>query len=204
MKTAIIILLVVLVGGVTFAIWNHGSSHRYISIDDLELKNGETTHINLSDLDASDPLAKLAKDTAKKQAAGLDGSTVTIHSVTAHDRFRDATPQDGHKLIVVDVSFTHYKDGFGLAGVQLIDGEQQEAQSYGGDAYQVYLNADGTLHVDQSGDWLNGTNDTVRLYLVYSAPKSVAKVGLGYWGRIIVDRPYNVEPTRQSSPVQRQ
>ena len=186
-----------LCGAVTFAIWKPGSSHRHISIDDLALKNGEVTHINLGDLDPGDPFTALAEDTARRQAAGLDGATVAVHSVTAHDRFRDATPHDGHKLIAVDVSFAHYKEGFGLAGVQLIDGEQEEAQSYGGDAYQVYLNADGTLHADQSGDWLNGTNDTVRLYLVYSAPKSVGKVGLGYWGRIIVDRPYKVAPARQ-------
>jgi hypothetical protein len=36
----------------------------------------------------------------------------------------------------------------------------------------------------------------IRVFLVYSAPKTVRKVGLGYWGRIVVDRPYEVEAAK--------
>lgn len=202
MKTPLIILLVAAVIAVALVVWKQRSSRKYVNIDDLDFKEGETTHINLRDLDPNDPLAALAKDTAQKQAAGLDGAVVTVHSVTEHDRFKAATPHPGQKLIAVDVTFADFKDGLGLAGVQLIDGEREEAESYGGDAYQVYLNADGTLHAKQGYEYWDTTanSNSVRLYLVYSAPKSVKKIGLGYWGRIIVDRPYEVERSKQPIP----
>ncbi len=169
------------------------SCHRDTTADKVE-------EINLSDVD--DPeLRALFEQTARLQAAGLDGATVTIHSVTERMAFHDATPHPGHKLIVVDVTFADHKTGFGLAGVQLIDGEKEEAESYGGDAYKVFLEEDGTLMKDQSGNHLVGPmgwhyDKPIRVFLVYSAPKAVRKVGLGYWGRIIVDQPYDVKAAR--------
>ena len=160
--------------------------------DDAE----DVEEINLSEVD--DPELKAAfEEIARLQAAGLDEATVTIHRVTEHTTFRGATPHPGHKLIVVDVTFTNHKTGFGLAGVQLIDGEREETESYGGDPFKVFLEADGTLMKDQSGNHLVGPMDwkneePIRVFLVYSAPKTVRKVGLGYWNRIIVDRPYEV------------
>lgn len=152
--------------------------------------------------DVDDPeLRALFEETARRQAAGLDGATVTIQSVTEHMAFHGATPQAGQKLVVLDVTFKDHKTGFGLAGVQLIDGEKEEAQSYGGDAFKVFLEEDGSLMKDQSGNHRVGPMDwhyekPIRVFLVYSAPKSVRKVGLGYWGKIVVDRPYEVEAGR--------
>jgi len=159
------------------------------SIDQVE-------EIDLNDVD--DPELRSAfEEIAKVQASGLDGATVTIHSVREHMIFHGAKPQPGHKLIAIDVTFKDHKTGFGLAGVQLIDGENEDATSYGGDPHQIYLEEDGSLMKDQSGAHLVGPMDwendkPIRVFLVYSAPKSVRKIGLGYWGEIIVDRPYDV------------
>jgi len=153
------------------------------------------------DLNADPELRSAIQEVARLQASGLDGATVTIHSVTEHAAFHGVTPQPGHKLIVVDVTFKDHKTGFGLAGIQLIDGEKEEAESYGGDPHQIYLEEDGSLMKDQSGghlvgpmDWVN--DKPIRVFMVYSAPKAVKKVGLGYWDRIIVDRPYEVIVSR--------
>jgi hypothetical protein len=153
--------------------------------------------IDLTDVD--DPELRSAFESiARLQASGLDGAIVTIHSVTAHTSFHEATPHPGQKLIVVDVTFKDHKTGFGLAGILLIDGEKQAAESYGGDPYKVYLEEDGSLMKDQSGNHLVGPMDwnnekPIRVFLVYSAPKAVTKVGLTYWDKIIVDRPYVVK-----------
>ena len=196
MKITLVIIVLLVAGAVAIFLFTRGKSKRYVSFDDIETKEGEVTEINLSDLDPNDPMAQLFQQTAQTQAAGLDDAKVFIHSVTEHESFRDATPHEGHKLIAVDVTFSGFKYGFGLAGIQLIDGEQQEAESYGGDAYQVYLNSDGTIHEKQGYEWWDANDDAkeVRLFLVYSAPKRVKKVGLGYWNKIIVDRPYDVTP----------
>ncbi|WP_193215190.1 hypothetical protein [Luteolibacter marinus] len=153
--------------------------------------------IDIRDLDPA--MQDLVRDIAGKQAAGLDDAEVIVHSVTERTEFYRATPQDNEKLIVVDVTFKNHKLGFGLAGVELIDGRAQKARSYGGGAYQVYLKEDGTLMEDQSGEHLIGpitwkNEDPIRVFLVYSAPKDLDQIGLGYWGKIIVDRPYKVVP----------
>ena len=156
--------------------------------------------INLSDVD--DPELRAAFESiAGLQASGLDDATVMIHSVTGHTSFHGATPHPGHKLIVVDVTFKDHKTGFGLAGVELIDGEKETADSYGGDPYKVYLEEDGSLMKDQSGNHLVGPMDwqnekPIRVFLVYSAPKAVTKVGLAYWGKIIVARPHEVKDSK--------
>jgi len=150
--------------------------------------------INLDD----DPELRSAfQEMAKVQASGLEGATVTIHSVTEQMAFHGATPHPGHKLVVVDVTFKDHKTGIGLAGIQLIDGEKEEAKSYGGDPHQIYLEEDGSLMKEQSGSHLCGPMDwhyekPIRVFLVYSAPKTVRKIGLGYWGKIIVNSPYDV------------
>ncbi len=182
--------------------WWCVAARRYVDLDNLEFKDGEITEVNLSDLDPRDPMTAFFKETAQTQAAGLDGASVTIHSVTEYDHFRDATPQPGEKLVAVDVAFSHFKYGFDLDDVELLDVERAEVESCGSDAYQVYLNADGTLHPKQGQDYwtANHDRDSVRLYLVYSVAKSVQKTGLGYWGRVIVDRRYDVQLPRQPPP----
>jgi len=196
MKTTLIILVLLVAVAVMVLLLARGKNKRYLSFEDIETKEGEVTQINLSDLDPNDPIAKLFRQTAQTQAAGLDDAKVTVHSVTEHESFRDATPHEGHKLVAVDVTFSGFKDGFGLAGIQLIDGEQQEAESYGGDPYQVYLKPDGTIDENQGYEWWDANCDAkeVRLFLVYSAPERVKKIVLGYWNRVIVDRPYGVTP----------
>jgi hypothetical protein len=141
----------------------------------------------------------IIRDIVGKQATGLDDAEIIVHSVTERAEFYSATPQDGQKLIVVDVTFKNHKLGFGLAEVELIDGRAQKARSYGGDAYKVYLHEDGTLMKDQSGEHLVGpitwkNENPIRVFLVYSAPKDLDQIGLGYWDKIIVDRPYQVVP----------
>lgn len=153
--------------------------------------------VNIEDLDQD--WQEFARIVAAEQAAGLDGATVIVHSVTERMEFYDATPHDNQKLLVVDVTFIDHKGGFGLAGVELIDGEHAHAESLGGGAYKVYLEEDGTLMKDQSGLHLCGPIDSeyekpIRVFLVYSVRKNVKKIGLGYWGRVIVDRPYDVLP----------
>ena len=124
--------------------------------------------------------------------------------------FHGATPKDGQKLVIVDVTFTNHKDGFGLAGVLLIDGDQDGPPL--GEPHKVYLEEDGRLMADQSGSHLVGPFDwddldrtqhdhkPIRVYLVYTAPKTIKRIGLGYWGRIIVDRPYEIEGIMPSTP----
>jgi hypothetical protein len=153
--------------------------------------------VDIRDLDPA--MQDLVQDIAGKQASGLDDAEVIVHSVTERTEFYRATPQDDEKLIVVDVTFKNHKLGFGLAGVELIDGRAKKARSYGGGAYKVYLKEDGTLMEDQSGEHLVGpitwkNEDPIRVFLVYSAPKDLDQIGLGYWGKIIVDRPYKVVP----------
>lgn len=151
-----------------------------------------------ADIRNLDPaLQELVREVGGKQASGLDGAEVIVHSVTERTEFYRATPHDDDKLIVVDVTFKKHKLGFGLAGVELIDGREKKARSYGGDAYKVYLHEDGTLMKDQSGGHLVGpitwkNEDPIRVFLVYSAPKDLDQIGLGYWGKVIVDRPYRV------------
>jgi hypothetical protein len=153
--------------------------------------------MNLSDVDSPELRAAL-EEMARVQASGLDGATVTIHSVMQQVAFQGTAPPAGNKWIVADVTFKDHKMGFGLAGVQLIDGEEEEAEIYGGDPYKVYLEEDSSLMKDQSGDHLIGPwgwhyEQPIRVLLVYSAPEKVRTVGLFYWGQIIVDRPYEVE-----------
>jgi len=157
----------------------------------------EKEEIDSRDLDPA--MQDFVRGVAKQQASGLDGAEVIVHSVTERTEFYQATPQDGQKLIVIDVTFKKHKLGFGLAGVELIDGREKKAKSYGGGAYQVYLNEDGTLMKDQSGEHLVGpitweNKDPIRVFLVYSAPKDLDKIGLGYWGKVIVKQPYKVVP----------
>jgi hypothetical protein len=149
--------------------------------------------------DVDPEMQDLVRDIAGKQASGLDDAEVIVHSVTERTEFYRATPQDDEKLIVIDVTFKNHKLGFGLAGVELIDGRAKKARSYGGGAYKVYLNEDGTLMKDQSGEHLVGpitwkNENPIRVFLVYSAPKDLDQIGLGYWGKIIVERPYKVVP----------
>ena len=197
------IILILLVAGALIAAgivaWRRVAARKYVDLDNLECKDGEVTEVNLSDLDPRDPTTAALKEIARAKAAGLDGASVTIHSVTEFDQFREATPQPGEKLVVVDVTFSHFKDGFTLDGVELLDVERADVESCGGDAYQVYLNADGTLHPKQDDEYwaANPGSDTVRLYLVYSVPKPVRRIGLGYWERVIVDRRYDVQLPRQ-------
>ena len=195
MKIALTILIASVIVAAAFFCWKRATARKHVNLDELEFKEGETTHINLTNLDPRDEMTAVFKETAKTQAAALDGATVTIHSVTEHDHFRDATSQPGQKLIVVDVTFSQFKYGFGVAGVELLDVGGQDVQSCGGDPYQVYLNADGTVHPKQMEDYwsANEGSDSVRLYLVYSTPKSVRRVALGYWERVIVDRRYDVQ-----------
>jgi hypothetical protein len=153
--------------------------------------------IDARDLDPA--TQDLVQDIASQQASGLDDAEVIVHSVTERNEFYRATPQDDEKLIVVDVTFKKHKLGFGLAGVELIDGREKKAKSYGGGAYQVYLNEDGTLMKDQSGNHLIGpitwkNEEPIRVFLVYSAPKDLDRIGLGYWGKLIVTQPYKVVP----------
>lgn len=153
--------------------------------------------INILDLDLA--TQDLVRDVAERQAAGLDDAEVIVHSVIECSEFYRATPQDNEKLIVVDVTFKNHKLGFGLAGVELIDGRAKRARSYGGDAYMVHLHEDGTLMEDQSGEHLVGpvtwkNENPIRVFLVYSAPMDLDQIGLGYWGKIIVEHPYNVVP----------
>jgi len=194
-KIALTILIASGIIAMAFFFWKRATARKHLNLDEPESKEGETTHINLSDLDPRDKMTALFKETAKTQAGGLDGASVTIHSVTEHDRFRDATSQPGQKLIVVDVTFSQFKNGFGVAGVELLDVGGEDVQSCGGDPYQVYLTADGTVHPKQMEDYWSANNDSdsVRLYLVYSTPKSVRRVALGYWERVIVDRRYDVQ-----------
>lgn len=200
MKIALIIFITSVVAAAAFFLWKRANARKYVNLDELEFKEGETTHLNLSELDPHDKMTALFKETAKTQAAGLDGASVTIHSVSEHDRFQSATPQSGQKLIVVDVTFAQFKDGFGVAGIELLDVGGQEVESCGGDPHQVYLNADGSVHPQQGEDyWRSNDSKSVRLYLVYSAPKSVRRVGLGYWGRVIVDRRYDVPSPKPPS-----
>jgi len=158
---------------------------------------GSRDSVEEIDLNEDLELRSAFQEIGKLQASGLDGSTITIHSVREHMAFHGATPHPGHKLVVVDVTFKDHKTGFGLAGIQLIDGEKEEAESYGGNPHQIYLEEDGSLMKDQSGGHLVGPMDwendkPIRVFLVYSVPKNVRKVGLGYWGKIIVDKPYVV------------
>ena len=193
------ITLIILVAGAMITVgivaWRRVGARKYVDLDNLESQDGEVTEVNLSDLDPRDPTTAAIQEIARAKAGGLDGAAVTIHSVTEYDRFREASPQPGEKLVAVDVTFSHFKDGFTLDGVELLDVERAEVQSCGGDAYQVYLNPDGTLHPRQDDDYwaANPNRDTVRLYLVYSAPKSVRRIGLGYWGRVIVERRYDIQ-----------
>jgi hypothetical protein len=194
-KITFTILIASVIVAAALYFWKRAVARKHVNLDELEFKEGETTHVNLSDLDPRDEMTALFKETAKTQAAGLDGATVTIHGVTEHDRFRDATSQPGQKLVVVDVTFSQFKYGFGVAGVELLDVGTEDVQSCGGDPYQVYLNADGTVHPKQMEDYwsANHGSDSVRLYLVYSTPKSVRRVALGYWERVIVERRYDVQ-----------
>jgi hypothetical protein len=154
------------------------------------------------DTDARDidpPVEDLVRGIAKLKAAGLEDAEVIIHSVTQRTEFYRATPHDGAKLIVVDATFKKHKVGFGLAEIELTDGREQKPKSYGGCGYKVYLNEDGTLMKDQSGEHLVGpitwkNEDPIRVFLVYSAPKELDKIGLRYWGKAIVKQPYKVVP----------
>ena len=201
MKLTIILLgaALIVAGGLLF--WRRAAARKYVNLDDLEFKEGEVTNINLSDLDPRNEMTQLFKETARTQAAALDGASVTIHTVTEHDRFRDATPHPGQKLIAVDVTISGFKYGFGVAGIELLDVGGKDVESCGGDPYQVYLNADGTVHPKQGEDYwsVNHSTNTVRLLLVYSAPLSVRRVALGYWEQVIVDRRYDVEPPKAPS-----
>ncbi len=202
MKIALIILVAAAMITAGVVAWRRAVAPRYVDLDNLEFKDGEVTEVNLSDLDPRDSTTASLKEIAQTKAAGLDGASVTIHGVTEYDHFRAATPQPGEKLVVVDVTFSHYRHGFTLDGVELLDVERAEVESCGGDAYQVYLNADGTLHPKQGDDYwaANPDSDTIRLYLVYSAPKPIRRIGLGYWGRVIVDRRYDVQLPKQPPP----
>lgn len=198
------ILIVLITGAMITAgiiAWRRIAARKYVDLDNLECKNGEVIEINLSDLDPRDPTTAALKKITQAKAAGLEGASVTIHSATEYDQFREASPRPGEKLVVVDVTFSHFKDGFTLDGVELLDVGQAEVQSCGGDAYQVYLNADGTLHSRQGDDYwaANPDSDTVRLYLAYSVPKSVRRIALGYWERVIVERRYDVQTPKQAS-----
>jgi hypothetical protein len=148
------------------------------------------------DIENDPELRSAFQEIGKIQASGLDGATVAIHSVREHAAFHGATPNTGHILVVVDVTFKDHKTGFGLAGIELLDAER-EAQSLGGDPHQVYLEEDGGLMKDQSGGHLVGPMDwkndkPIRVCLVYSVPKGVRKIALGYWGRVIVERSFDV------------
>jgi hypothetical protein len=201
MKFTIIILGAALIIAAGLFFWRRTAARKYVKLDDPEFKEGEVTNINLGDLDPRDKMTQLFKETAKTQAAALDGAVVTIHSVTEHDRFREATPHPGQKLVAVDVTISGFKYGFGVAGIELLDVGGKDVESCGGDPYQVYLNADGTVHPKQGeGYWSgNDSGNSVRLFLVYSAPRSVRRVALGYWERVIVDRRYDVEPGKTRS-----
>jgi hypothetical protein len=170
---------------------------RILSILTFGAISSRKNTLELGDLDPE--MQALVQDVARRQASGLDGAEIVIHSVTGRNVFHRATPQPGERLVVIDVTFTNHQPGFGLAGVELIDGRQAKARSYGNDPYQVYLNPDGTLMEDQSALHLCGpigwkNEHPIRVFLVYSAPPDVDWVGLGYWGKVIVDRPYEVVP----------
>jgi len=203
MKIILIMLVATVIVTAGVVAWRRAAARGYVDLDNLEFKDGEVTEVNLSDLDPRDPTTVAIKEIAQAKATGLDGAAVTIHSVTEYERFRAATPRPGEKLVAVDVTFSHYRRGFTLDGVELLDVDRAEVQSCGGDAYQVYLNADGTLHPKQGDDYwaANADSDTVRLYLVYSAPRSVRRIGLGYWGRVIVDRRYDVQLPKRPLPL---
>jgi hypothetical protein len=203
MKFTIIVLGAALIIAASVFFWGRASAHKHVNLDDLQFKKGGVTQVNLSDLDPRDEMTQLFKETAETQAAALDGASVAIQSVAEYDRFRDATPHPGQKLIVVDVTISGFKHGFGAAGIELLDVGGKDVESCGGDPYQVYLNADGTVHPKQGEEYwsANESSNNVRLLLVYSAPMSVRRVGLGYWERVIVDRRYDVEsPKPRSKP----
>ncbi len=203
MKIILILLIATAIITACVIAWRRAVATKYVDLDNLECKDGEVTEINLSDLDPRDPTTAAIKEIAQAKAAGLEGASVTIHSVTEYDQFREVSPQPGEKLVAVDVTFSHFQDGFTLDGVELLDVERAEVQSCGGDAYQVYLNPDGTLHPKQDDHYwaANPGSDTVRLYLVYSVPKPVRRIGLGYWGRVIVDRRYDIQLPQQPDPL---
>jgi hypothetical protein len=157
-------------------------------------ESGPPEHISLGEID--DPELREALTTvARTQAAGLDGATVTIHSVQEHFEFHGATPQPSQKLIVVDVTFKNYRDGFGLAGIELLEAQSGQVESLGGDPHKIFLEEDGALIKDQTGSHLDGPDDytgPIRVLLVYSAPKTVRKIALGYWSKVLVERGYDV------------
>jgi len=194
MKIILIVFVATLVAAGIIA-WRRVAARKYVDLDNLECKDGEVTEVKLSNLDPRDPTTAAIREVAQARAAALDGAWVSIHSVREYDRFQAATPRPGEKLIVVDVTFSDYGQGFTLDGVELLDVGRDEVQSCGGDAHQVYLNADGTLHSKQGDDYWAANPDscTVRLYLVYSAPKPVRKIGLGYWGRMLMKCGYDVQ-----------
>jgi len=160
----------------------------------LGLESGPPEHISLDEID--DPELRQALTTvARTQAAGLDGATVTIHSVQEHFEFHGATPQPSQKLIVVDVTFKNYRYGFGLAGVELLEAQSGQVESLGGDPHKIFLQENGALMKDQTGSHLDGPDDytgPIRVLLVYSAPKTVRKIALGYWSKVLVERGYDV------------
>jgi len=150
--------------------------------------------ISLDEID--DPeLRAVLTESARRKAAGLDEATVIIHSAKEHSSFHDASPQPNQKLIVVDVTFKNHQGGFGLAGVELLEAQNGQVESLGGDPHKIFLQEDGTLMKDQSGSYLDGPDDytgPIRVFLVYSVRKTVRKIALGYWTKVLVERAYDV------------
>ena len=83
----------------------------------------------------------------------------------------------------------------GWLGVELLEAQNGQVESLGGDPHKIFLQEDGTLMKDQSGSYLDGPDDytgPIRVFLVYSVRKTVRKIALGYWTKVLVERAYDV------------
>lgn len=140
-------------------------------------------------------LGQLMDGLRQRQAAGLDGATVTVNAAWPYQGYSTLAPDPAAgipaRLVAVDLTVEGHTADFDPDDIEIVDGVT--LVSYGSDPHLTLIKGPGQVLAE--GDAIPAAPAPLRMLLIYAFPKATRTFTLYYWGKALLaaPRPFDAE-----------